>query len=393
VALSTIMWREAWKYGERAFRYCQLDVGHAVAALLYAGAVLGWRLSEQPQIGTATLATVLGLDRQQDFPARRHAETEREEAEILLSLSFDGSNPANVDGPGLKHAARSAQWTGVASTIDAHPMYRWPILDEIATATRVADDIIAPRLDSPSVTDAERIGTASIRPAADVILRRRSAQRFDSRHFIEQDAFFGLLAALTPRGLAHSSVLAGSHRIDLVLLVHRVRGLDSGVYLLNRALDGAASLTTRLGTQFDVKPVAAAPAGLDLRFIASVEAHPLARFARALHCHQEIAAQACFVVAIVAEFDAAIKQGTAAYRALHREAGLLGHVVYLEAELRGLRGTGIGCFFDDMLHDLLKLTDTESQTIYHFAVGKPVDDPRIETETAWPNFLTANLPR
>ncbi|PKM00587.1 MAG: oxidoreductase, partial [Gammaproteobacteria bacterium HGW-Gammaproteobacteria-6] len=30
VALSSVMWREAWKYGERAFRYCQLDTGHAV---------------------------------------------------------------------------------------------------------------------------------------------------------------------------------------------------------------------------------------------------------------------------------------------------------------------------------------------------------------------------
>ena len=36
IGLSSIHWREAWKYGERAFRYCQLDVGHALAALRYA---------------------------------------------------------------------------------------------------------------------------------------------------------------------------------------------------------------------------------------------------------------------------------------------------------------------------------------------------------------------
>ena len=29
VGLTSIHWREAWKYGERAFRYCQHDVGHA----------------------------------------------------------------------------------------------------------------------------------------------------------------------------------------------------------------------------------------------------------------------------------------------------------------------------------------------------------------------------
>ena len=42
VGLSSIHWREAWKYGERAFRYCQHDVGHALAALRYAAGVLGW---------------------------------------------------------------------------------------------------------------------------------------------------------------------------------------------------------------------------------------------------------------------------------------------------------------------------------------------------------------
>jgi len=31
LALTSIPWREAWKYGERAFRYCQHDLGHALA--------------------------------------------------------------------------------------------------------------------------------------------------------------------------------------------------------------------------------------------------------------------------------------------------------------------------------------------------------------------------
>ena len=42
VGLSSIHWREAWKYGERAFRYCQHDAGHAIGALRIAAATLGW---------------------------------------------------------------------------------------------------------------------------------------------------------------------------------------------------------------------------------------------------------------------------------------------------------------------------------------------------------------
>jgi nitroreductase len=41
LALSSIYWRESWKYGERAFRYCALDAGHASAAISIAAACLG----------------------------------------------------------------------------------------------------------------------------------------------------------------------------------------------------------------------------------------------------------------------------------------------------------------------------------------------------------------
>ena len=44
IGLSSIHWREAWKYGERAFRYCQLDIGHALGALRYAAGALGWQI-------------------------------------------------------------------------------------------------------------------------------------------------------------------------------------------------------------------------------------------------------------------------------------------------------------------------------------------------------------
>jgi SagB-type dehydrogenase family enzyme len=44
VGLSSVHWREAWKYGERAFRYCQHDAGHALATLRIAAAALGWGL-------------------------------------------------------------------------------------------------------------------------------------------------------------------------------------------------------------------------------------------------------------------------------------------------------------------------------------------------------------
>ena len=42
IGFTSIYWREAWKYGERAFRYCNHDVGHALGSTRIAAATLGW---------------------------------------------------------------------------------------------------------------------------------------------------------------------------------------------------------------------------------------------------------------------------------------------------------------------------------------------------------------
>ncbi len=62
------------------------------------------------------------------------------------------------------------------------------------------------------------------------------------------------------------------------------------------------------------------------------------------------------------------------YSALFWEAGLLGHVLYLEAEAAGVRGTGIGRYFDDAFHRVLGLDGDRVQSLYHLTVGGPVDD-------------------
>ena len=54
-----------------------------------------------------------------------------------------------------------------------------------------------------------------------------------------------------------------------------------------------------------------------------------------------------------------------------------------------MRGTGIGCFFDDAMHELLGVKDHEWQDIYHFTVGAPVEDLRIQTKPAYHHLQTA----
>jgi hypothetical protein len=86
---------------------------------------------------------------------------------------------------------------------------------------------------------------------------------------------------------------------------------------------------------------------------------------------------------MLAEFDDGLREGAWVYRRLFWESGLIGQALYLEAEAAGVRGTGIGCFFDDPVHALLGLSDTRLQSLYHFTVGGPLTDVRLQTLPAY----------
>ena len=107
--------------------------------------------------------------------------------------------------------------------------------------------------------------------------------------------------------------------------------------------------------------------------------------ARTLSCHQDIASDGFFSLGMLADFAEPIRRrGAWFYRNLFWEAGLIGQVLYLEAEAASARSTGIGCFFDDAVHDVLGLTDNQFQSLYHFTVGIPVEDRRLQSWAAYP---------
>ena len=385
VGLSSVMWREAWKYGERAFRYCQLDVGHAVGALSYAAALLGWQLEVLPLPGE-TQARLLGIDRPDDFPPSRYAYTEAEEAEILLAVHAPGL--ASPTGE-LADWLATAHWQGTPSQIDPAPGYRWPVIGQAATASRSSGAATA----QPSFPDFPALsGHATSLGAAQIIRQRRSGQRFDPRTTLDKADFYRMLDATLPRPQTPFATQEADPAVHLLLFVLRVDGLPSGLYLLPRTPEGAATLPAVIGAvdqRFagrclvaDTDP--ACPAHLGLTLLAPLELPEMQRLARALSCHQDIAATSAFSLGMLADLGG-LSEDDHAYRRLLREAGLIGQVLYLEAEAAGIRGTGIGCFFDDPVHNAFGIADPRWQSIYHFTVGTPVIDTRIETGPPYPH--------
>jgi hypothetical protein len=109
------------------------------------------------------------------------------------------------------------------------------------------------------------------------------------------------------------------------------------------------------------------------------------QIANRLSCDQDIAADGFFSLGMIARFAPVLReQGGWMYRRLFWECGLIGQVLYLEAEAAGARATGIGCYYDDPVHEVLGLTGNDWQSLYHFSMGVPVEDTRLTSEPGYP---------
>ena len=393
VGLASIHWREAWKYGERAFRYCQHDVGHALACVRYAAGVLGWsaRLLETP--GDDDVSAILGLDRDADLEALHPADREHPDGLVLVAPGVGGDAAVGRSDLGLEElceALRGGAWSGAPNPLSPEHV-EWPAIADVANATvkprtpaREASRTTAgvPRVTAPP--GAETPGGAA--SAARLIRQRRSAVAMDGATAIPAAVFFALLDRLVPRsGIPPWDTLPWAPRVHPVLFVHRVDGLATGLYLLERSPDAHEPLREALRSSFAWERPAGCPEGLRLFRLEVGDTRSLARFAS---CQQEIAADSAFAVAMLADLGPALDAGPWWYRRLHWEAGLLGQVLYLEAEVNGVRGTGIGCFFDDVVHETLGLADGRFRDLYHFTVGGAIEDRRLSTRPGYAEDVT-----
>jgi SagB-type dehydrogenase family enzyme len=397
IGLTSIYWRESWKYGERAFRYCNHDVGHAIGAVAFAAASLGWSTRLIDSVGDDSLALLLGVDRQQGIEA--------EHPDCLLAVfPVPEEPPATIAlrwPASLMPRLQAAEFAGTPNRL-SHSHQPWPVIDEVSKASRytvVADPPPASsrRTDCQSVLDERSLRPAALGSASpldrqlaaeQIIRQRRSAVDMDGQTAIDREVFYGMLARLTPATASASepphalrslpfAALPWPPHVSLALFVHRVQRLTPGVYVLVRDPRHEALLRGSLGTEFLWQRPEGCPAGVPLWLLQEADCR---RAARAISCHQDIAADGVFSLGMLAEFEPVLRgAGPWFYRRLFWETGLIGQVLYLEAEAAGIRGTGIGCFFDDAMHDVLGIHDRRWQSLYHFTVGGPVVDQRLQT--------------
>jgi SagB-type dehydrogenase family enzyme len=331
--LTSIVWREAWKYGERAYRYCLHDIGHAWQALALSARAIG---CDHFAVGHFV-----------DDDVARMVQLNSDEWPMLIISLHGESIPAREADTG------ETVWFGGKANQLSKETIAHPLIDSIHFATKRSS------IGSGETSFAESASTgngeiklpspaSSTRIFSEVARMRRSALDFVGGKLSMSLAQLSAILAVTSQAL--SADFAGTRFIRLYLYAHRIDGLQPGVYRFW-------------------------PERVELEQIKSGDQRVAAA---GLSLGQNLAGNACVAFSMIGDLErAASTHGDRGYRYVHLEAGALGHRLYLAAEALGLGATGIGAFYDDEVQRHLNLAPNQGQVVYHFAIGYPVPDPRV----------------
>jgi nitroreductase len=334
-----------------------------LAALRFSANLFGWRLQVLNGIGDDAVERLLGFG-QTDFPP-----LEKEEADFLCWV-----RPALAEqAPSGLPEELIAAFAGLAFQGRPSRLSREHVDWEIIYRTAVESRKSETPPEAPPCGQRPWVVAEEPRPAAAAIIRRRrSATAFDRGKGLPRRHFLAMLDKTLPRDdTAPFDAGLGAPAVHLLLFVHHVVDLAPGLYFFCRNEEQLAEIRglAKPGFQWEiVEP------GFPLFKLAPGDWR---RTAMQVSCHQDIAGESAFSLGMLARFDEQLQSQPFRYRRLFWETGMIGQVLYLEAEAHAARGTGIGCYYDDDVHEILGFETGRFQSLYHFTVGMPLDDPRL----------------
>ncbi|WP_373036777.1 SagB/ThcOx family dehydrogenase [Sulfurimonas sp.] len=355
VGLSSISWREVWKYGERAFRYTQLDAGHAWQAFTVSAKMLGWKVTRLDSVCDEEISALLGLNQKERF-------FEDENPDMLFVISQENIDPRLHIEELLSNIPLTFE--GIANRLSPS-MQKWDIIPAIEEAT------LEPQIPQPSTLKSE-ITRAPSRESKEVVLNRRSVHVMQKElSTITKEQFHTMLFSIL------DSQDAKENSTHLVIFVHQVQDYESGLYVLVRNFRDKDDLVKEMDEKFSWTHT-------EFEHLYLLQSGDFRVISKAVSCSQDIASDGAFSLGMLCNFVSQIEMfGAHRYKELYWECGAMGQQLYLEATSMGLSGTGIGCFLDDDMHKLLGLKNNRFQILYHFTVGRGYVDNRIMTKPAY----------
>ncbi|CAE8615837.1 unnamed protein product [Polarella glacialis] len=376
VGLTSIVWRNAWKYGDPGFRYTHHDVGHQISSFAFAAA--------------AQNASVVLLDSLTDDEISGLMRPDAPEEPVCLLAIF----PSTARAPReewWRHVRLGGDfWQGApAAQYHGAPVQSYYGQPEQEARPLIAAAREASRRTSPPSDEADfwhqappqelPAAWASAGPLRPLIHARRSAQSFNPEAApvggLPSHIFYDILR----RTLRQPAWFPWRSAVQPFFFIHRVADVEPGIYLLCRGrskdelrkeLDPAGKLAWEIapGTPADV-------------LLVLLQRGDFREEAKLGSCVQDIASDSAFAIAFLAEHLPGLeKHGAWWYKREHWEACALGGALYLAAGAAnaGLQGTGIGCFFAPWVQGLLGVEAPRWADVYHFTVGWPKTDGRVD---------------
>ena len=354
IALSSIYWREAWKYGERAFRYCHHDVGHALAGISLASNLFGWKVTYLSELSDKEVEEMLGFNK-----VKWH-DNEKEYLDVLCYVSVKNIKQYDIPEKIQEQFMRLLVSKEINQLSDER--IKWDIIDDAV----IWSEKPKTRYNGIGFFDIPLNKGPKVN-AAKIIRQRRSAQNYNrEKSVMNKDQLLDILDKTIPRKNISPFDVGIESEINLVLYIHNVKGIPQGLYYYKRFGEIPRKYFKESFLWQEVFPR-----------LFLLEKGNYRDFACMVSCHQEIGSESCFVVSMIGE--ALVNDKGYLYKQRHWESGMIGQVLYLGAEAHGLRGTGIGCFFDDEVFKILDIKNNKFQNIYHFTIGSPYTDIRLTT--------------
>ena len=286
VLVTAVYYRSSWKYGRRALRYCLLDGGHVLGAMEAAAYCTDRSCSWITRFDRERLQKDFG------FSTR----------ELPLAMGISGKQgPDRIRRPQM----------GLDCAKGSGAFCRDPIIEQAFVQASF-----------PSVCrrgkGAEAPYSVAKAELKSIILRRRSIRRFSGRPV--SSVQYRAVCDMIRQDVAFDC----DEDIRVFSIVHRVEGMESGLYIDDRCL--------RKG---------------DFTAMAGY-----------LCLEQSLGADGAATFFLVGDSEN--------YLALMLKAGLLGQRIYLASGLQGLGCSGIGAFYDLEVADFL---ETDSLILYALAIG------------------------
>jgi hypothetical protein len=294
--LTSIAWREAWKYRDRAYRYCLHDIGHAWQELALATRAVG---CDNFAVG--------------DFPDDEMAQFCRlnEDEWPMLMVGLRGRSI-----PAREPDTNEIVWSGGRANQLSNEQVSYPLIDSIHAATKLGGGRSGICAAEPAPVGLGDIHLpapdSSPRAFGEVVRTRRSV--LDFRGGTRSMSFTQLSAILDAAAQPSLADFAATRFVHLYLYVYRVAWLESGVY---RHWPESGTLDViRSGDQ------RVAAAGLSLG--------------------QDLAGNACVAFSIVADIDRAVRaHSDRGYRYVHFEPAL-SVIAYISRPRRSGSGQASG---------------------------------------------------